>query len=99
MHALPTPLVADQTNTIVSGVHSCFRWASRNPPCKSTTGSPFCQTENAAPKLLKVSKFSRNNGATRSYRLSPTDNIRRIWLDDLPRVQCFVRRDKARPSI
>ena len=64
------PLVADQKRTIVSSVQGVSRRASRKPPCSSSTGSPFCQIDTAAPSSPKREKFSSKSGLIRAAKSS-----------------------------
>ncbi|PYL80706.1 MAG: hypothetical protein DMF23_15750 [Verrucomicrobia bacterium] len=62
---------------------------SRNPPCKSRSGSPFCQIDSAAPSSPKCWKFSWSSGAIRSRNSSALNRIAQIWRDELRLVQLF----------
>ena len=70
------PLVADQKSTIVSLVHGVSRRASRKPPCSSSTDSPPCQIETAAPNSPKRAKFSSKSGVIRAAKSSALSAIR-----------------------
>src|SRR4029077_12435189 len=58
------PFVAENTGTRVSASHARFRFGSRDPPHRSTTGRPSRYTATAAPTSPRCRKFVRNASAT-----------------------------------
>src|SRR5260370_27958904 len=93
-HALPIPFVADQMRTMVSDVHGSSRRASQKPPQRSTTDSPFCQMETAAPNSPKRVKFSSKSGPIRFFSTSASNFILDFLSEGLRVVRFVLQQER-----